>query len=146
TEREVKDCSLVQFRVSPDPAIVFADNAMHGGQTDARSFKILRSMKPLEYPKQLVSVFHAESHPIIFNEDRRLPVFVDLSNLDNGRRTRPRVLHRITDQVLKNLADEDRIALDKGEFANLPLNLPTFRLGREQQYHLLYDRTEAGDF
>src|ERR1700691_3713382 len=105
-QREVKSCTLVHFGFSPCATAVFLHDALHRGQSDARAFKVLGTMQALEYAEEFVGIFHVEARPVVANEDRRLAVFLSLSDLDDRRSSIARVLEGIRNQVLEDLPYE----------------------------------------
>jgi hypothetical protein len=65
TEGEIERSAFIQFRRYPHPASVFVKDALHRRQTDARAFKIFRTVQPLEHAEQFVGIFHVEADAII---------------------------------------------------------------------------------
>src|ERR1700676_454753 len=123
---------------------MFANDPLHRGQSDARAFEVLGPMQTLKDAKQLVFVLHAEADAIVANEDDALAIFLEMTDLNDGALPRTRELKSIGDEVLKNLLDEDGIALDRRQLRNLPLHLPAFGVRLQQGDDLLNDRIQLG--
>src|SRR5260370_40479394 len=65
SEREEERCSLIDFRLRPNPPTVFANDALYNCQSHPRSFEIARLVQPLKNSKELAYVLHLEARPII---------------------------------------------------------------------------------
>jgi hypothetical protein len=103
SKSEVKRRPLIQFGGSPDCATMFLDDSLHGREAHPRAFEIFWSVQSLKDAKQFVSVFHAESHPVVADIKNRPALLHFLPNLDDGLRMRPSELDRIRKQVLEDL-------------------------------------------
>ena len=44
------------------------NDSLHDGQTDARAFKLVGSMQPLEHSKEFVRLLHVKTYAIVANE------------------------------------------------------------------------------
>ena len=102
-EGEIKSGAFVGFSLRPDAASVLVNNALHRGQTNARTFEILGPMQPLENAKEFVLVLHVEADAIVADEDDSLLILLVVIDFDDGLFTRASKLERVGDQVLKNL-------------------------------------------
>ena len=78
------------------------DDAQDRRQTHTRPLKVCLAVEPLEYSKELVHMFHAETDPVVTNEDSRLAVHYRLSHLDDGYRPGACELESVREQVLEN--------------------------------------------
>src|ERR1035438_346891 len=137
-EREIESCATIRFGFGPDATCVFLDNPLHRSQTNAIAFKLFGDMQALEYAKELVRILRIESNSVILHKDYFFSVFFHLSYLDYGGRPRPGILQCIADQVLKNLPDQDAIALDRWQVLDFPLHLPPFDFWPQQGYHVCH--------
>src|SRR5208337_2859506 len=76
--------AFVDLAFGPGAATVLMDDALDRRQADTRPLKVCLAMQPLEYSKELVHMFHAETDAVIANEDSRLAVHYHLSHLDDS--------------------------------------------------------------
>ena len=68
-ESEAEGGAPVQFRLSPNSASVFLNDARYRGQADPGAFEIFGAMQALENSEQLILVFHVESDAVVANGD-----------------------------------------------------------------------------
>src|ERR1035441_1038412 len=84
SQSEIERRSLFQFRLRPNEASMFPNNALHRDQADPRTFKVFATMQPLKDPKQLIGVLHAEPHSIVANHDGGRSVAFDVADFNDG--------------------------------------------------------------
>lgn len=70
-KREIKSGSLSNHCMRPDTPAVPVNNALHGSQPDAGTFKFGARMQALERAKELVGIGHVESHSIVAHKKTR---------------------------------------------------------------------------
>ncbi len=87
--------------VSPDPAPMSLNNALHGCQSDPGSWELAYIVKTLESPEELIDVFHVESDAIILHKVDLLSIPA-ASDLDTGFRLSGGKLPRVAEQVLQH--------------------------------------------
>lgn len=94
--------AFVDLAFCPSSATVLMDDALDRRQADTRALKVCLTMEPLEYSKELVHMFHAETDAVIANEDSRLAVYYRLSHLDDSYIPGARELESVREQVSEN--------------------------------------------
>jgi hypothetical protein len=124
--------SFIDFRLGPDAATMLANDELHRGQADPRAFEILVPVQALKDAKEFVFVLHVETHAIVTNEEDSLSLLLKISDLNNGALARTGELERIGNQVLKNLLNQNGIALGGGKVRNLPGHRPAFSIRLQQ--------------
>src|SRR5437588_5867355 len=67
-EGEVEGCPLVHGPLGPHPTAVTIDDALDGGEADARAFELVAAVETLERAEQLSGVSHVEARAIVADE------------------------------------------------------------------------------
>ena len=115
----------VQLGFRPNAAAVLLDDPLHGRQSDPGSSKVFGTVQPLEDSKELVRVFHIETHAIIANEDDGFAILKPLADADNRKLAQSSELHCVGEQVGKNCFHQNAIAVDDREGVKNLFDLPT---------------------
>src|SRR5262249_17180997 len=102
-ESEIECRAGIQFGLRPDPAPVFMDDPLDGGEADAGPFEILLAVQPLKNAKQLIAELHAEAYAVVSHENGRLAIDFLLIHLYYSLGARTRELHGVGQQIRKNL-------------------------------------------
>jgi hypothetical protein len=74
SQREVKGRALLDSGFRPDLTAMAVDDALHGGQPDARAREILLAVQALKGPEQFRTVGHIEADTVIADEISQLIV------------------------------------------------------------------------
>src|SRR5262245_13618362 len=74
SHREVKGRALLDSGFRPDLTAVAVNDALHGGQPDARAREFLLAVEALKGPKQSRTVGHIEADTVIADEISQLTV------------------------------------------------------------------------
>src|SRR3984957_9011722 len=117
---EVKRRALIQFGFRPGSATMFADDALHRGQSNACALEIFGPMQPLKDAEQFVFILHVEADAIVANENDALAILQEMTDLDDRVLPRSCELKSVGNKVLKYLLDEDGIALGRRQLSDLP--------------------------
>src|SRR5690348_13395492 len=72
SQREIKRGPLPRCALRPDAAAVPADDAMHGGQSDARAGKLRARVQSLECAEQFPGIGHVKTRAVVAHEISRL--------------------------------------------------------------------------
>src|SRR5262244_2283395 len=96
--RKIESSSLAQRPFGPDIPSVTMDNALNGGESNARAFKFVGLVQPLENTEQLIYVFHIKSHAVVPDENDRL-LSVNAPDLDFSLLSSARELDRIGKKI-----------------------------------------------
>src|ERR1700733_15283128 len=94
-------------------------------------------MQALENAEQFVFVLHVEADTVVGNADDHLPVYQLLTDLDDGAVAGSGELESVGQQVLKNLLDQDGIALRRRQLRYLPGHGSAFSFRLQQGYNVL---------
>src|SRR5690348_13814619 len=105
---------------------MFADNSIHGSETDSSAFEFFCAMEALENPEEFIHIFHVEADAIITNEDGVPAISFGRAHLDDGFLTGPGVLNGVGEEIGKDLLHQAGIALDRGQLAYVPLDVAPF--------------------
>src|SRR5207237_10066424 len=65
---EVEGGALVHDALGPDPASMSLDDALHQGQADPRTFKLVRAVHTIEHLEELARVRHVEPDAVVSDE------------------------------------------------------------------------------
>jgi hypothetical protein len=63
------------------------NNALHRGQANACTLKLIGFMQTLKDSKQFVGIFHVETHAVIANKNCGLVILVRAADLNVGLRS-----------------------------------------------------------
>src|SRR5262249_904598 len=74
SQREVKGRALLDSGFRPDLTAMAVNDALHGGQPDARAREILLAVQALKGPEQFRAVGHLEADAVIADEISQLTV------------------------------------------------------------------------
>src|SRR5262245_20408741 len=91
-EREKECCPLVNDGVSPDPAAVPMDDALHDRKTHACALEVLRPVQTLEHSEELVRVLHVEPGGVVAHIENVVAVLAPAAHVDARRLTVAAVL------------------------------------------------------
>src|SRR4051812_5669294 len=103
-QREGESRAGIGPALRPDAAAVAGDDPTNRRQPDARAFKLVGSMQPLKHSEEVVGILHVEPNAVVadvHNETSLL--FTSATHFDFGRIASSRVLHRVAEEVRKNL-------------------------------------------
>ena len=101
------------------------DDAADVGEADARPLELGDQVQPLEDAEELAGVLHFEAHAVVAYEDDGLGLVARrAADLDGGLRPRAGELQGVRDQVAQGDAEHRAIASDRGELAEVPVNVP----------------------
>ena len=106
------------------------DDSLYCRQAYSGTLEIFSPVKSLKDSEQLVGVLHAEADTVIADKDGGISIVLDLSDLDDSKRARARVLERVGDQVLKYLLKQRGITFGEWQVGNFPLRSPAARWQR----------------
>ena len=109
------------------PLSVPADNAANVGEADARAFKILGAMQPLENAKKFLGIFHVETDAIVADGNRELFGSFGIIDFNLGPFARAGVFDGIADEIGKYLPQHRWIAVDFGQMIVVESNVPVFQ-------------------
>ena len=102
-QAEVKRRSFVGFRLGPDTAAVFSNDALYRGKPYAGAFKLLVGVEPLKSSKELVRIPGIKSRAVVTDKEYSLALDCRLANLDDGSLTRAGIFDGIREEVGKHL-------------------------------------------
>ena len=88
--------------LSPDPASMPVNNALHGCQSDSGAWELAYIMKTLEGTEKLIDISHVESDAVIPHKVDLLSIAAVASEFDVGIRLPGGKLPRISEQVLQH--------------------------------------------
>ena len=89
-KRKPKGSAFADATLSPNSAAMPVNDSLDTGEPNTGAFELVACVQPLEYSKELVGLFHVESHAIVPNKDHDLIFFNCGPNLD-FRRPCPRL-------------------------------------------------------
>src|SRR6202162_1126400 len=75
---KVKRRAFIHFGFRPDPATMFANDALHGSQSNACAFEIFGPVQTLKDAEQLVFILHVEADPVVSYEDDALAILLEV--------------------------------------------------------------------
>src|SRR5206468_5282180 len=130
-EGEIKSRTLIFRALGPNGATVPADDAMHGGQTNAGAFKFLGAVETLEDTEELIGVFHVEANPVVANEDGGLAIGLEGPDFDHRLGPRAGVFDGVGKEVGKDLLEKTGVALDGRQGLQTPLDAAAFGFSLE---------------
>ena len=93
---------------------VLAENALDGGQSNSRAFKIFQAVEPLKDAEQLIGILHAKADTVVTDVDHRLAIHCPLPHLDKGALAGAGEFDGIQQKVGKHLPHQARVAIYKG--------------------------------
>ena len=67
-QNEIEGRAFARLRLGPDPATVFVDDALHGGQAQAVPGKLVCAMQAMEHAEEFVPVAHVEADAVVLHE------------------------------------------------------------------------------
>src|SRR6266576_2793286 len=82
-EGEVKSGALVRLGFAPDTPAVLVDDALHGGQPDARPVELILGVQALKHAEQPVGALHVKADAVVANEDHSMAAMVTLAHLND---------------------------------------------------------------
>src|ERR1035441_7106715 len=98
-EREVKNCALPWLTIRPDPAAVEVDNALHGGQTNARARKLSSLVQASKRSEERARVRHVKTHSVVAHKKHGIAVLLASANLNVRFGAGTGELHCVVQQV-----------------------------------------------
>src|SRR4051794_24909669 len=104
-------------------SLVALNDAPYGSEPYACTFELFPVVQPLEDAKELVRVSLVEAHPVIPHEEHRLLISLYGADFDHRPLGSARVFESIGEQVLHYQPQHGRVAMDLGEFPDLPEDL-----------------------
>ena len=107
---EIKAGSVTGPGFRPNPATMTMDDPLHGGQADASAGKFGLAVETLEGSEERARVRHIETHAVIANHERRLPVVFGGFERNARFRTRAGELHSVVQQVGESNFQQARIS------------------------------------
>src|SRR6266478_2319065 len=111
----------------------------------ACSFEVLLAVQALKDTKQLVGILHIEAHSVVPNEVDKLTFDRHLPDVNHGGVAGACVFGSVGEQVVIYLLHQSRIAVNKRQIADLPLNIPVLRFVLQVSEDFFYEGTEAGN-
>src|SRR5439155_22561845 len=102
--------AVAQLRLGPDPATMFVDDALYGGQTQAVPGKLVGAMQAMEHAEEFVFVAHVKTDAIVVDEIHNAFLGLAAAGGDEGGLARRAELERIVQQVGPDLAQEHWVA------------------------------------
>src|SRR5262249_44445741 len=107
-EREYR--ALIHFAFRPYAAAVPGHDPMDDRQADSGSRELVGPVQPLEYPEQLLRVFHIEADAVIAHGVAALVADALAADPDAGLVRLARVLDRVGDEIRPHLAQQAAVA------------------------------------
>jgi hypothetical protein len=101
-QREIKRCAVVDGAFCPDAPTVAVNDALHGGQANARAGKLAHGMETLESAEEPVGIGRIESRAVVTHEVRQGSIATRHPKLDMRGRTLGREFPGVAQQVLQH--------------------------------------------
>jgi hypothetical protein len=102
SQREVKGRALLDSGFRPDLTAMAVNDALHGGQSDARAREILLAVQALKGPKQFRTVGYIEADTVIADEISQLTVSLTNPEFYARLRMLARKLPGIAQQIVEH--------------------------------------------
>src|SRR2546423_1167244 len=100
--------------LGPDPAAVLGDDALADGEADARALVAVDRVQPVEGPEDPARLIGREADAVVGDREPA-PAVARLRADAHDRAPAVGELHRVADEVLDELAQPPRVALDAGQ-------------------------------
>ena len=128
---------MIGLCFGPDKSPVLLNNAVHGGQADPSPGKFGLGVQALKHAEKFARIPHVKPGAVVpYQDNHRLTWLLDGVNFDHRRASARGILKSIAQQILKDLAHQDRVAFERGQPANPPLHFPPLALRRKHRDHL----------
>ena len=105
-QSELERRAFVRPRLGPDPATVFVDDALNGGQAQAVPGKLLCSMQAVQHAEEFVPALHVEADAVVAHEIDNAFLGLAPADGDECGLARCAELERVVQQVCPDLAQE----------------------------------------
>ncbi len=123
---------------------MLANNALDSGQTYTGAFEVFLPMEALEHAKELVGIFHVETHAVITNKDCRPAVLNRQADFDSCPLLGLCELDGVGQKIEKDLLDQAGIAFDRGQHGDVPIHLPVRKFRTEIRLDVRHQGVEVG--
>src|SRR6266581_6709644 len=111
--------AFARLRLRPDPATMFVDDALYGGQAKAVSGKLVCGMEPLEHAEEFARVAQVKADAVVAHEIDNAFLGLARADDDEGGLARRAELERVVEQVGLDLAQKHSVADGVGQRADL---------------------------
>src|SRR6202051_1977937 len=128
-KRKVEGRTFIYRSLATDLPAMAVNDALDGGQSYSRAFKLFRQMQTLKDAEQLVYVLHVEAGAVVPHEHLDfLFIALHTANLDFGRPSHACEFDRVGYKVDNDQPQHGTVSVTDWKRADLPSNVSTLRV------------------